>query len=194
MKATLSTFTGLALLVSCGTAMGQSPMASGANYNTKALEQQVYRGLSSFAANDGYAVDSGFVEININQFGVTAIAPYYTDMLDIDLSTDFNLGAVYYQSARTPSGSLSSGHYTLVLGPSETGQPEFQLRNAQDQTVQSTPAKIEVMGSQEEVVEASIRATGDAVVSSVHGACWLTYSNGSTAHGHCWLTPIEEIQ
>lgn len=198
MKATFNTLFGLALVVSCGSAMAQDSFASKAGYGTKGLESQVYRGLAALAAGDGHTIDPKSVEINVNRHGVTAIAPYYTDMLDIDLSTDFMLGAVYYEASPASLGSLRTGHYTLVLSQPADGRVEFQLHDARGQVVHVTPAKIEVMtGSGYDAVEASVRASGQVdqpVVSSVHGDCWLTFTDGGTAHGRCWLTPIEEIQ
>lgn len=198
MKGTFNTLLSLALVVSCGSAMAQNSAASRAGHGTKALESQVYRGLASFAAADGHTVDPNAIEININKHGVTAIVPYYTDMLDIDLSTDFMLGAVYYEGSPASSFSLPTGHYTLVLSQPADGRVEFQFHDARGQIMHVMPAKIDVMtGSGYDAVEASVRASGDVdqpVVSSIHGDCWLTFTDGGQAHGRCWLTPIEEIQ
>ncbi len=195
MKATYNTLLSLALVVSCGSAMAQNSSASKAGYGTKNLESQVYRGLASFAAGDGHTIDPKSVEININKHGVTAIAPYYTDMLDIDLSTDFMLGAVYYEASRASLGSLRTGHYTLVLSQPADGRVELQLHDARGQLVHVTPAKIEVMtGSGYDAVESSVRASGDVdqpVVTSAHGDCWISWSDGSASHGSCWITPVE---
>lgn len=195
MKATVHTLCGLALLVSCGSVVAQDSYIDQAGYDTQTLESQVYRGLASFASGDGHAIDPKSVEININSHGLTAIAPYYTDMLDIDLSSDFLLGAVYYEASRTAGSSLNSGHYTLVLSQPADDRVEFQLQNARGQIVHVTPAKIEVMaGSGYEVVEASARANSEVdqpIATSVHGDCWLTFTDGSTSHGRCWLTPVE---
>lgn len=198
MKATFNTLCSLALLVSCGSVMGQDSFADQSGYDTKSLESQVYRGLASFAAGDGHAVDPKSIEININDHGMTAIVPYYTDMLDIDLSTDFMMGAVYFEASRTSTSTLGTGHYTLLLSETADRQVEFQLQDARGRIVHSMPATIEFMGgSGYEAVEASVRATGEAdssLETSVHGACWITYTDGSTSHhSRCWVT-IEPIE
>jgi len=192
MKGTLNTLCSLALLVSCGSVVAQASFVDQSGYDTKTLESQVYRGLASFAAGDGHTLDPKSVEININNHGLTAIAPYYTDMLDIDLSTDFLLGAVYYEASRTSNSSLATGHYTLVLSEYAERQLEFQLLDARGQIVSSTPAKIEFKdGSNYQTVEASVRAVGgsDAILEpGLHGSCWITYTDGSSSHhSGCWI-------
>lgn len=198
MKGTFNTLLSLALVVSCGSAMAQDSTASKAGYRSQGLESQVYRGLASFAAGDGHTVDPKSVEINLNRHGVTAIAPYHTDMFDIDLSTNFMLGAVYYEAARA-SASLPSGHYTLMLSQPAEGGVEFQFYNAQGQLAHVTPAKIEVMpGSGVDPVEASARATGEAdqpIVINAHADCWFRPDGGTViTHGRCWTTTEPVIQ
>ena len=65
-------------------------------------------------------VDPKSVGIILNRHGVTAMGPHHTDMLDIDLSTNFKLGAVYHEASHGSSASLPNGYYTL--GPSQPAE------------------------------------------------------------------------
>jgi hypothetical protein len=84
--------------------------------------------------------DPKSVELILNRHSVTAIGPHHTDMLDIDLSTDFLLGAVYYEASPASSASQPNGYYTL--GPSQPadGRVEFELYDAQGQPAHVRPA------------------------------------------------------
>jgi hypothetical protein len=188
---------GLALTASAESQMDKrsSPM-NNIDVLAQIVRQQVYSEMYDYAMQYGFELDDKSIEFSSNAYGVSAIAPFDTEMLDLDFATANDIGVVYYSPGSSAVSDLSGGIYTLRLQKSQDDTLEVQLVDESGLTAHAWPA--EVHFGEDELDETklgvitSIRAdeqnTLDMGIASYF--CWIHYSGGTSGHYPCTIIII----